>query len=451
MQNNSNTKLFTFIILILQAFGSLKRTICFTDDPYPSSSCFHGMSSLYEENFSPICIRKIEDPFQAPICKIQYLYKTTYESDLIENLFIFTLICNLLIFFYFQLSNCIDLEETEFDTNLYEYKDRIINKIDKTPLDNSDLPIITKEESTKNLDIKSTNIIQKFTPNLEYLIEKNNDPKSLFEDFILVGKGSFGEVYKTIYKKSKQECAIKVMDKKYERYNSQEVANEIQALKTLDHPYVIKSFGAYETENEIWITMEYMNGGNLLGIIKNISFKEDQIASICYYVLNALDYIHRLSRIHRDIKTDNILINSQGEIKLADFGFCCVDTGYENQIAGTADFMAPEVVKSQIYSSKIDIWSVGIMVIEMADQDTPFIEAVDNDEVLQKIKSLEISPTVKDIKMWSSEFLDFLSKCLDLNPIKRSSAIELLNHIFIQKRCNNDFIIRYLNEYNLIK
>jgi serine/threonine protein kinase len=233
------------------------------------------------------------------------------------------------------------------------------------------------------------------------------------------------------------------------RFKSDEVAAEIFMMKELSHPNITKYVGTWKVDSEIWIAMEFMNGGKLTDIIFETTFSEPQIACILHHTLLGLEFIHSYGRIHRDIKSDNLLVNTKGEVKLADFGFCCSDTVKHRSVVGTPYWMAPEVIKGDEYGTKVDIWSTGILAIEMADKEPPYMEE-------QPVKALFLitsnpAPTVKNPSDWSDSFLDFLNKSLEKEPEKRSTASELLKHPFLDVRCGTEFIAKYLKQFGLVK
>jgi len=169
--------------------------------------------------------------------------------------------------------------------------------------------------------------------------------------------------------------------------------------------------------------------------------KEDQIAAILKETLKAVVFIHKIHIIHRDIKSDNLLLSSDGQIKLADFGFTCELTKQRLQrksVVGTPYWMAPEVAKGQPYNELADIWSIGIMMMEMAEGTVPRLN-------LAPIRALfviahEPAPELQEPDNWSSEFKDFLNLCLEKDFEKRPNAEEMFKHPFLEKACSLDFI-----------
>jgi serine/threonine protein kinase len=152
---------------------------------------------------------------------------------------------------------------------------------------------------------------------------------------------------------------------------------------------------------------------------------------ICREVLQALSWLHKNHRVHRDIKSDNILISDNGDIKLSDFGISVQltsDQKKQNEINGTPSWMAPEVIDGN-WDEKADIWSLGILAIELAERDPPYVN--ENHYVaIQKIAN-NPSPSLRNPKKWSKYFNDFIKKSLQKIPECRPSANELLEHTFI--------------------
>eukprot|EP01080_Neovahlkampfia_damariscottae_P001619 gene1619-12744_t len=305
-----------------------------------------------------------------------------------------------------------------------------------------------KKDEPKLHQITREELEKKGKPKLKDFIEPE-DPNTLFKDLTYIDEGCFGKVYKAIHKKKNIKCAIKSIMMNNNKFRADEVASEIFIMKELQHPNITAYIGTWKVGNEIWIAMEFMDGGKLTDIIFETTFNEEQIAAITYETLKSLEFLHSRGRMHRDIKSDNLLVNTKGEIKLADFGFCCSDAQKHRSVVGTPYWMAPEVIKGDEYDTKIDIWSVGIMIIEFADREPPYME--DTPVRALFLITSNPSPTVMYPSDWSDEFLDFLGKTLQKDPSKRSSAAELLKHPFLEKRCDTKFIPKYLKKYGFVK
>lgn len=184
----------------------------------------------------------------------------------------------------------------------------------------------------------------------------------------------------------------------------------------------------------IWVVMELMSGGCLTDIVQEpaIKLSENVISQVMKQTLEGLAYIHSRHVIHRDIKSDNVLIGAEGEIKIADFGYAAqlIKSGRVRQtVCGTPYWMAPELIKGQDYDQKVDIWSLGVMMIECAEGDPPYFED-DPIRALFRITTEGIPP-LKEPGKWSSNFKDFLAKTVIQDPKQRPSAQDLLQHPFV--------------------
>jgi serine/threonine protein kinase len=183
------------------------------------------------------------------------------------------------------------------------------------------------------------------------------------------------------------------------------------------------------------IGMEYMRAGKLTDVLYEFQLTEPQIACIAKEVLLGLKFMHDNDLVHRDIKSDNILLGSNGEVKIADFGFCaevCRGKGEKRRsVVGTPYWMAPEVIRGLEYDIKVDVWSLGILSLEMAEGEPPLLD-------LPPLRALFLiatqgSPQLKEAKKWSEIFRHFLSRCFEKEPSSRGDVDELLMHPFIMQ------------------
>lgn len=273
---------------------------------------------------------------------------------------------------------------------------------------------------------------------LSELVSKEN-PVNLYKNMEKIGEGAAGEVFVATHIKTGRKVAIKKMEINGE--NMKLLITEIGIMKTSHHENIVDFFDSYIVDDkQLWVVMEYMDGGCLTDILEqfeDIKLSEAQIAFVCKESLKALAYIHSLHRIHRDIKSDNVLLNTSGAVKLADFGYAAQLTQKQqkrNTVVGTPYWMAPELIRGHDYGIKVDIWSLGIMLMEMAEGEPPYMEFPPL-RALFLITTKGIPP-LKEPHKWSPEFNDFFARCLEKDVDKRPDALTLLKHSFMNKACD---------------
>ncbi|TIB69288.1 Pkinase-domain-containing protein [Wallemia mellicola] len=267
-------------------------------------------------------------------------------------------------------------------------------------------------------------------------VVSQGDPNNIYSKIKKVGQGASGSVYVAKILENGQKVAVKQMDLSAQP-RKELIVNEILVMQESHHANIVNFLNAFLIKNgELWVVMEYMEGGALTDIIDNNEIEEDQIACICRETCKGLNHLHQQSIIHRDIKSDNVLLDSQGHVKITDFGFCAKLSDQKSKRAtmvGTPYWMAPEVVKQKEYGAKVDIWSLGIMAIEMIEQEPPYLD----EEPLKALYLIATNgtPTLKKPESLSRELKSFLAVCLCVDVKSRAAADELINHEFMQKSC----------------
>ncbi|KAJ1799065.1 hypothetical protein LPJ59_002086 [Coemansia sp. RSA 2399] len=260
-----------------------------------------------------------------------------------------------------------------------------------------------------------------------------NDPMLLYRNFVKIGQGASGGVYTAQPVGSPNIVAIKQMN--LEKQPKKDlIINEILVMRESKHKNIVNFIDSFLHRGDLWVVMEYMEGGSLTDVVTNNLMTEGQIATVCRETLEGLEHLHAKGVIHRDIKSDNVLLSMNGDIKLTDFGFCAqlTDTlAKRTTMVGTPYWMSPEVVMRKEYGPKVDVWSLGIMAIEMVEGEPPYL----NENPLRALYLIATTgtPKIQNPESLSTVFRDFLGMALEVTAEKRPNATELLRHPFLQK------------------
>ncbi|XP_053405765.1 uncharacterized protein LOC123565770 isoform X2 [Mercenaria mercenaria] len=259
------------------------------------------------------------------------------------------------------------------------------------------------------------------------------DPLQKYSPLKLLDSGTFSHVVLASVKKSNcdSKVAIKIIEVEKQPYNM--LLNEINIMKRIQHENVINALDVMYVEavKKVWIVMEYMKGCSLASVLQTVLLKEKQIVYVAKECLNALHYLHGKMIVHRDIKSNNILIDIHGRVKITDCGtsFIYNDKQVKKEIVGSPCWMAPEVVARKPYDFKIDIWSFGITLIEMFEGDPPYIKETPTDAM--KLVKKNGRPVIQKFNTLSNGLKHFLERCLKVDANKRATANELLKHEFL--------------------
>ncbi|XP_052511279.1 serine/threonine-protein kinase PAK 4 [Budorcas taxicolor] len=265
------------------------------------------------------------------------------------------------------------------------------------------------------------------------LVVDPGDPRSYLDNFIKIGEGSTGIVCIATVRSSGRLVAVKKMDLRKQQ-RRELLFNEVVIMRDYQHENVVEMYNSYLVGDELWVVMEFLEGGALTDIVTHTRMNEEQIAAVCLAVLQALSVLHAQGVIHRDIKSDSILLTHDGRVKLSDFGFCAQvskEVPRRKSLVGTPYWMAPELISRLPYGPEVDIWSLGVMVIEMVDGEPPYF----NEPPLKAMKMIRdnLPPRLKNLHKVSPSLKGFLDRLLVRDPAQRATAAELLKHPFLAK------------------
>lgn len=265
------------------------------------------------------------------------------------------------------------------------------------------------------------------------MVVSTKDPRENLEQFVKIGEGSTGTVWIARDRGTGRQVAVKKMDLRKQQ-RRELLFNEVVIMRDYHHPNIVEMFDSYLVNDELWVVMEFLEGGALTDIVTHSRMDEEQIATVCKQCLKALAYLHSQGVIHRDIKSDSILLAPDGRVKLSDFGFCAQvsqELPKRKSLVGTPYWMSPEVISRLPYGPEVDIWSLGIMVIEMVDGEPPFF----NEPPLQAMRRIRElpPPKLKNVHKVSPRLQSFLDRMLVRDPLHRATAQELLAHPFLRQ------------------
>ncbi|EIN08053.1 kinase-like protein [Punctularia strigosozonata HHB-11173 SS5] len=263
----------------------------------------------------------------------------------------------------------------------------------------------------------------------------------------LIGKGKYGRVYLALNATTGEIITVKqvelshtMADEEMDRACVTALKTESETLKDLDHSHIVQYLGFEETPNFLNIFLEYVPGGSIGHCLrKHGRFKEEVTKSFTEQILTGLEYLHSKGILHRDLKADNILVEASGVCKISDFAVSKHMQASNVQAAhsplvGTVFWMAPEIVRSgkQGYDAKVDIWSLGCVVLEMWTGRRPWSGESEAIAVMFKLYNKEADPPVPKDVVLSSLADDFRLKCFAINPEERASAAELRSHPYLE-------------------
>jgi serine/threonine protein kinase len=271
------------------------------------------------------------------------------------------------------------------------------------------------------------------SPRSEPSREKSNQIWKISDFMIgrMLGRGKFGIVYLVKEKTTGYVLALKVMEKnRFPDSDSRSHINEeLQIHKYLNHPNIVKMFGYFYDDKRIYIMLEYVSNGDMFTYLKNKKkLSETETRRFVFQLTSALKYIHDLKIIHRDLKLENLLLDKDLNLKLADFGWATTEATNTQALCGTLDYLSPEMVYNENYNSKVDMWALGVLTYEFLIGNPPFYSNTYGG-TYKKIQEADFEfPNDMDI---SDDAKDFINSLLVKNTDTRYTAGQALEHPFL--------------------
>ncbi|CAD8184995.1 unnamed protein product [Paramecium pentaurelia] len=331
-------------------------------------------------------------------------------------------------------NNCREQKEVAalFLTNVY------LDLNSQNQLEKDKHPIVLQAGSKKYIfNAKSQEQRQKWIEQFKKTCILNNY-RDIYLNLKVIGKGTYAKVLLAQRKQNQNKYAVKTFQKSalMDKNNKQRqgLLNEIDLLRSCDHPNIIKLYEIYESGDYIYLVMELLEGGELFDIILETKcFQESKVALIMFKIFDALEYLHTKNIMHRDIKPENILLKDKSEnfdLKIADFGLASyTEVDLLITRCGTPGYVAPEILEDKKYNEKVDVFSAGIILYILLSGQAPFY-GNSLDEIIEKNRDCQIN--YKDLKV-SEDALDLLKRSLEPNPDYRISSLEALSHPFISR------------------
>eukprot|EP01069_Polyplicarium_translucidae_P002136 Polyplicarium_translucidae@DN1930_c0_g1_i4.p1 len=269
-------------------------------------------------------------------------------------------------------------------------------------------------------------------------IASGEDIRDIYKIGKVLGSGAFGQVRECAHRQSGELFAVKIMEKKSQERghwsNENMFRREVEALRALEHPSIIKYWDFFEDHHFLYAVMERCEGGELFEqILKYKTFNEVDASFLCRQMLAALQYVHEARIVHRDIKAENFLFKdktSNSELKLIDFGMSAqIDPETMlNEVCGSPHYLAPELIKRR-YSFKADVWALGVLLYLLLYGKYPF-DGNGTSQIVKQILTQSVDYSARAVRP-TQLAINFMARLLEKDPDKRASANEAMMHEWI--------------------
>ncbi|XP_078048196.1 serine/threonine-protein kinase MARK2-like isoform X3 [Augochlora pura] len=259
-----------------------------------------------------------------------------------------------------------------------------------------------------------------------------------------IGKGNFAKVKLAKHVPTGKEVAIKIIDKTQLNPNSlQKLFREVRIMKMLDHPNIVKLFQVIETEKTLYLVMEYASGGEVFDyLVLHGRMKEKEARAKFRQIVSAVQYCHQKKIIHRDLKAENLLLDSEMNIKIADFGFSNEFTPGNklDTFCGSPPYAAPELFQGRKYDGpEVDVWSLGVILYTLVSGSLPF-----DGSTLRELRERVLRGKYRIPFYMSTDCENLLKKFLVLNPTKRASLETIMKDKWMNMGYDDDELKPYL-------
>ena len=289
--------------------------------------------------------------------------------------------------------------------------------------------------------------------------ESKAEPSQDYKKLNFLGEGSFASVYRVQNRITDSIRAMKIINKTagVSAQDDQEILNEINILRTLDHPNILKIFEFYSNKESYSIVTELCTGGELFQeIIDRGPFNENYSAYVMFQILSAINYCHNMHIVHRDLKPENILIterdkNNYPRIKICDFGTSKMfeKGAVQRKLVGSSYYIAPEVLKKH-YDEKCDIWSCGVILYILLSGRPPF-GGDDDKQIMDRVSTGKYDLQSSPFNKISKSCIDLIQKLLIMDPKKRINSQEALNHPWFKENKSKELFNQIKDESALKK